>query len=60
MFGAALRAVVVVVSLTMVLALPPKGELKDLVNKLLHEKMMMRERSTHWGMNMTTVSMEGM
>ncbi|KAK8400724.1 hypothetical protein O3P69_002492 [Scylla paramamosain] len=51
MFGAAFRVAVLVVSLAVVLALPPKGDLKALVGNLLQE---MKKRSTHWGMNMTT------
>ncbi|KAG0722478.1 Lipase 3 [Chionoecetes opilio] len=60
MFGmgssAAVRVVAVVVALagSLALALPPAGDMKILVDRILRKEAMTQDRSTHWGVNMTT------
>lgn len=52
--SAAMRVVVVVAVLAGSLALDHAPA--ALVNKILHERAMAQQRSTHWGVNLTTVS----
>lgn len=54
-------ALVVVAALAGSLALAdtPTEKLSGLAQKIMYKRFMAEQRSTHWGINMTTVSKEG-